>query len=177
LGKYLKLNKRQHDYWFPQIVAKQGGKYCARCGLTQSQLEAKGFSPQLCIHHSKDVNQIEFMLLYCVSCNLLADHPRNKIDSDRQPSPEMLKARKLRKRISRYCIQRVNDQADRDELIDDIANYFDSSQETIKRHLRSLTSKKHGIFEWKEGNEGQEYLRFKNDADMSKVAKDEITYR
>ncbi len=158
------LNKKQHDKIYPELVNIQDGEYCNWCGLTKGQLIQTGKSePVLLIDH-KDNNQANNswtnLQLLCRSCNRL----KNREDPPRRnPTPEMEKGIINMKQTRRYIVGRMLEpeglrKLEYYSLVDDIAEYLDCSQQSIKNYLAKLTSKEHGNYEWEEANDGKTYL-------------------
>ena len=74
------MNKKDHDRWYPLIMAKQGGEYCTLCGKTIKQLIEDGQSGQLCIDHinnNNSINHLDNFQFLCKSCNTIKNHPKN----------------------------------------------------------------------------------------------------
>src|SRR3972149_8569367 len=66
------LNKRQHDYWEPQITHKMGGYFCYWCGVLPLTLQKHGKDPILLIDHednNDNHNVLENFWWICRGCN------------------------------------------------------------------------------------------------------------
>lgn len=164
----------------PIVLEKQGGYYCLLCGKRPEDLINHGISPKLYIDHidnDNDHNEKENLQFLCVSCNTKKNHPANN-EYDRRTPIEYKVSKKNNKRARQYVYGRMvepnSPRPEKEDLINDMAEFFDCSQESIKNYLAKMTSKRHGLYEWKEGNDGREYLHFKNDAEKEKASLDNI---
>ena len=160
------LNKKQHDSIYPELVSNQDGEYCNWCGLTKEQLiQSRKSDPVLLIDH-KDNNSSNNawtnLQLLCRSCNRL----KNRYDPPRRnPTPEMEKGIRNMKLARRYVVGKMLEieggsfkKLEFYTLVDDIAEYLDCSQQSVKNYLAKMTSKEHGAYEWEDGKDGHTYL-------------------
>jgi len=166
------LNDRQRKQLTPQILKKQGNYFCVDCNRTPDQLIRDGISPLLYIDHidnDNNNNSIENLQFLCVSCNTKKNHPANE-PTDKKAPVEFITSRKNKKRARKYVygimIEPNNPRPEYHQLIDDLAEFLDCSQQAVKNYLAAMTSKKHGLYEWQEGQDGHTFLHFKDDADL-----------
>jgi len=148
------MNKKDHDRWYPLIMAKQGGEYCVMCGLTIKQLINNGQSGKLCIDHinnNNSINEIENFQFLCKSCNTIKNHPKNIEPFERLATPEMIKGKKFEKDFRRWVqgffMVDPHCGLEYSFLINSGAEKVECSTETIKRYLNKMTSKE-GMYEW-----------------------------
>ena len=165
-----RMNARNRDRLWPEVVAKQGGVYCVACARTPESLYAHGLSKQLCIDH-KDNNQqncnISNLQLLCKSCNTKKNHPRSPASppaQDPQTSAELLISRRAEPEFRRF----INGEfaaGRRDypylELVNDAAELTGTSQETIRRYLAKSCSR-FGLYAL-ESREGKVFVVLKPD--------------
>lgn len=164
----------------PIVLEKQGDYYCLHCNKKPADLILCGVSPKLYIDHidnNNDNNSKENLQFLCVSCNTKKNHPANE-ESDRRAPIEYKTSKRNNKRAREYVYGRMiepnSTRPEKYDLIDDMAEFFDCSQESIKNYLRKMTSKRHGLYEWRVGQDGNEYLHFKNDKDREKASAENI---
>ena len=167
------LNDRQRKQLMPMIMAKQGGYYCVQCQSTPEDLIIKGILPKLYIDHidnNNDNNKENNLQFLCVSCNTKKNHP-SKILDEAQTDPVFVASQRNTARARQYVIGRMLEPGihsiERDELIDDMAEFLNNSQQANKNYLAKMTSKRHGLFNWQNGKNGLVYLVWKDDKSLN----------
>lgn len=128
------MNKRQRDFWLPQIIETYGTDLCIRCGNAGEE-----------IHHingDDTDNRIENLCLLCHGCNNLRKLQKKNLPvSRRDYTPEhkknMVKEPLFRKWLEGKLLEN-NGHYSMDNVIDEGAFYTDVSTETIKRYLSKL---------------------------------------
>ncbi|MEO9276703.1 MAG: HNH endonuclease signature motif containing protein [Nitrososphaera sp.] len=163
------MNKKQHDYWYPLIVKKQYGEYCVRCKKDRFILGMLGYDNKLCIDHidnNNSHNEISNLQFLCKSCNTKKDHPAN--EPFRRDVPiEFEVGRKNMAKTRNYVFGLLIDPSQNGaiyipDLVDDLAEYLDCSQQAVRNYLRRMCSKTHGSYTTEERN-GERYLIWKGE--------------
>ena len=172
------MNKKTRDILYPRIVEKQKGAYCMDCKRDPFILLSLAQDPKLCIDHidnNNNNNSINNLQLLCKSCNTKKNHPRIE-PFERKPTPEYHASKrnliKARKYIAGLMFDSSNNNAlNIEELVNDLAEYLDCSQQAVKNYIAKFCSKKHGLYTTENRN-GEDYLVFKNDSEMEIVMKE-----
>lgn len=150
------MNKKDHDYLYPQVLAQQGGEYCVFCSRQKKDLISDGHKPEFCIDvsdnsHDHSRKNLRMMQLLCHSCNTKKNHPALEEPFTRSATPEMIKGKKYESDFRRWVAgqYQVNENIglEYSYLINSGAEFVNCSIETIKRYLAKMTSSA-GMYEW-----------------------------
>lgn len=174
------MNDRQRKLLLPIVLQKQGNYFCVGCERTPEQLIGDGISPQLYIDHIDNDNannKPENLQFLCVSCNTKKNHP-TKESNDRKAPIEFTASKRNMKRARQYVygimIDSSKPRPEHDQLIDDMAEFLDCSQQAVKNYLAKMTSPTHGLYEWREGQGGKVFLHVKPDKELDKAVASNI---
>ena len=150
------MNSKQRQFWYQQVLIKQGDEYCVMCCKTIPQLVEDGQSPKLCLDHkdnNNNHNEIDNLQFLCKSCNTKKNHPETTIPFSRSATPEMSSGKRFesdfRRWVSGQYMENENLGLEYDYLKNTGAEVIGCSQETIKRYLGKMTSSE-GIYEWED---------------------------
>ena len=148
------MNKKTHDFWYMNLIVKQGGEYCILCNKDKSQLMQDGQTPRLCIDHinnNNSINEIDNLQFLCHSCNTKKNHPKTTEPFERTQTPEMVLGKRYEKDFRRWVLgqfqENENIGLEYSFLVNSGAEKVGCSTETIKRYLNKMTSKE-GLYEW-----------------------------
>lgn len=173
------MNDKQRKIMTPLVLALYGVYQCNSCKRNPEQLINDGILPKLyldCIANDGDHSDPEKLQFLCVSCNTKKNHPRHEEPVDQRSTDPIFNASKKNMERSRqYIMGRMNDPEDvpleYHQLLDDMAEFLNNSQQANRNYLGKLTSKKHGFYKWELGQNGNTYLRFKKESDIDKAVK------
>ena len=157
------MNKRQRDFWYPQIAKKQGGEYCVGCGKSIKDTTEK----LLLIDHIDNNNSnniLTNMQLLCRSCNRIKNPEKNE-HFIRPMTPEMIKNKKGEPKFRNWLFTKVS--RDRfitwDEAVNAGAEYTRMSREAIRGYLLKVTSSE-GIYDCEmEDEQGNQIVYFRGE--------------
>lgn len=150
------MNKKDHDYLYPQVMAQQGGEYCVNCNRDKKDLINDGHKSEFCIDvsdnsHDHSRKNLRMMQLLCHSCNTKKNHPALAEPFTRSATPEMVKGKinedDFRRWVAGHYMENENIGLSYDYLINSGAEIVGNSQESCKRYLKKMTSTA-GIYEW-----------------------------
>src|SRR5690242_10513692 len=126
------MNKRQHDYWYPQLMKKHHGEFCAGCGIHKIKTTEK----RILIDHidNNDThNTLDNLQFLCRSCNRIKN-PSKKFIPDKPMTYSEFKnlegEPKFRSWLFNYVLD--NCRIEFDEAVDSGAEICELSTETIK---------------------------------------------
>ena len=171
------MNDRQRKTLTPLILIHQGGYFCGGCKKEPEELIQIGVLPKLYIDHidnDNSNNKLENLQFLCVSCNTKKNHPRAdqpKTSTNVDPvfTTSKLNMSRAREYVMGLMIDPKGSRPEYQELIDDMAEFLDNSQQACKSYLAKMTSKKHGLYEWRVGQHGSSYLHFKDDEELDRA--------
>jgi len=169
------MSKKTRDLLFPIIVKKQNGEFCAICKRDSFMMIYSGQDDVFMIDHidnNNNNNSITNIQILCRSCNTKKNNP-NTEPFERKPTIEYRVSKKNLFRARKYIAGRINDPVNNsalpiEELVNDLAEFLDCSQQAIKNYLAKFCSKQHGIYTVENRN-GDDYLVYKNDEEMAIV--------
>ena len=174
------MNDRQRKLMAPKVLEQQGGYFCNICKKSPEELIMCGTLPKLyvdCIPNTGNHSNPEKLQFLGVSCNTTKNHPTHEEPlNQRDTDPIFNASRKNMARARQYVLGRMLDpkdgQLEYHQILDDMAEFLNNSQQANKNYLGKLTSKKHGIYKWELGQGGNTYLRFKKELDIDQMMND-----
>jgi hypothetical protein len=157
------------------------GEQCTDCGAGLFELEALGRKPILFIDHidnNNGNNSLSNLQFLCRGCNTKKNWTRdNNLDPTTRNAPLELQLSKTNKKKARKYIAGRMDSENYalvyEDLIDDLTEYLDNSQQANKNYIKAFCSKKHGLYTLEDRN-GTIYLVPKNDDELDIVINSKI---
>ena len=153
-----RLNKREHDMFFPQMIVKYGN-FCYLCQKTPLAKDKTMYCKRLLIHEIKYERplKLEFMRPLCDSCNQEIHPPKEEKLDEKQMKPELKINRKNEPRARQYMINRIllDGECDKNRLVNACSEKVGASIKAVESYLDKLTSDEGKLVE----NFGTVYLK------------------
>lgn len=138
-----RLNKREHDIFFPQMIVKYGN-FCHLCQRTPLSTNPNLYCNRLIIHETKYERplKLENMRPLCDSCNQLIHPPKEEELDRKQMKPELKINRKNEPRARQYIINRilVDGSCDYNKLIAAAAEKIGGSTKAVETYMDKMCS-------------------------------------
>ena len=172
------MNQRVRNKVYPMLVSRMG-EQCTDCGIGLFELRELGKQPILVIDHidnNNSNNSLMNLKLLCRACNTKKNWSRsdNIEPSTRNVPLELALSRINKKKARKYIHGRLNSENYAlvyDDLIDDLTEFLDNSQQANKNYVASMCSKKHGLLTLEDRN-GIIHLVPKSDEELDSIIAD-----
>ncbi|HYL66188.1 MAG TPA: HNH endonuclease signature motif containing protein [Nitrosopumilaceae archaeon] len=156
------MNKKQRNFWYPKIVAKQGGEFCLGCGL----IKEKTSDQILLIDHKDNIknhNIIENLQLLCRTCNRIKN-PSKIVQYERPMTPEMIKNVRGEAKFRHWLVNKIleNHSILLVEAKFGGAEVCGLGPDTIAKYIGKVVSNE-GWYTIDQDNNGEEIIVFKGD--------------
>ncbi len=138
-----RLNKREHDLFFPQMIVKYGN-FCYLCQRTPLATNKSMYCSRLLIHEIKYERPLKLdnMRPLCDSCNQEIHPPKPEELDEKQMKPELKINRANEPRARQYCINRIllDGECDYNRLVNACSEKVGASTKAVESYLDKMTS-------------------------------------
>lgn len=138
-----RLNKREHDLFFPQMIVKYGN-FCYLCQRTPLATNPAMYCNRLLIHEIvyQRPLKLENMRPLCDSCNQEIHPPKEEKLDERQMKPELKINREKEPKARQYAINRIllDGSCDYNRLVAATAEKVGASTKAVETYFDKLTS-------------------------------------
>ena len=138
-----RLNKREHDLFFPQMIVKYGN-WCHLCQKTPLATNKALYCNRLLIHEIKYERplKLENMRPLCDSCNQEIHPPQPEELNEKQMKPELKINRANEPKARQYAINRIllDGDCDYNKLVAATAEKVGASTKAVESYLDKMTS-------------------------------------
>lgn len=138
-----RLNKREHDMFFPQMIVKYGN-FCYLCQRTPLSNDKEMYCKRLLIHEIQYERplKLENMRPLCDVCNQMIHPPKPEELNEKQMKPELKINRANEPRARQYIINRIllDGECDYNKLVAAAAEKVGASTKAVESYMDKMVS-------------------------------------